>query len=87
MPPHQLHASLPSSHDPRPLAPACACALCAAFPGVAAYMEKVIQSAYSSGSVRTLNGRVRPLPGLHAPAATVRKEAERRVVNSIVQGR
>ncbi len=56
------------------------------FPGVAHYMEEIVQRARCAGYVTTLLGRRRPLPDLHAPAVTVRQAAERTAINTPIQG-
>ncbi|HEY3377648.1 MAG TPA: DNA polymerase I [Armatimonadota bacterium] len=56
------------------------------FPGVARYMEEIVQRARREGMVTTLLGRRRPLPDLHAPAHTVRQAAERTAINTPIQG-
>jgi DNA polymerase-1 len=58
----------------------------ARFPGVAAYMTTVVEQARREGVVRTLHGRRRPVPDLHAPAVTVRQAAERIAINTPIQG-
>jgi DNA polymerase I-like protein with 3'-5' exonuclease and polymerase domains len=40
----------------------------------------------NNGVVRTIGGRIRPLPGLFSDNSKVRSDAERKVVNSIIQG-
>lgn len=44
------------------------------------------EDARSTGGVRTLAGRHRPIPGMRAHSKRERAEAERRAVNSVVQG-
>jgi DNA polymerase-1 len=56
------------------------------FPGVAAYMERVVSEARRDGVVTTLLGRRRPLPDLQAPVPTVRQAAERTAINTPIQG-
>ena len=56
------------------------------FPGVKAYVERTLQEATTSGEVRTLFGRRRPLPGLSSSSPVERAAAERVAVNTPVQG-
>ncbi len=56
------------------------------FPGVAAYMDRIVQEARRDGVVTTLLGRRRPLPDLQAPMPTVRQAAERTAINTPIQG-
>lgn len=56
------------------------------FPGVAHYMDEVVQKARNDGYVTTLLGRRRPLPDLQAAAPTVRQAAERTAINTPIQG-
>ncbi len=56
------------------------------FPGVARYMETIVQQARRDGVVTTLLGRRRPLPDLNAGAPTVRQAAERTAINTPIQG-
>ncbi len=58
----------------------------AAYRGVADYMERVIAEARESGVVRTLYGRVRPMPELRASNFTVRSFGERVARNMPIQG-
>ncbi|WIA11812.1 hypothetical protein OEZ85_011902 [Tetradesmus obliquus] len=56
------------------------------FPGVQQYMAACQSSAQSAGAVRTLLHRVRPIPGLSSRQFQERQAAQRKVVNSIIQG-
>jgi DNA polymerase-1 len=56
------------------------------FKGVAAFVEATKAAARAQGGVRTLLGRQRPIKGLAATDKRVRAEAERKAVNSVVQG-
>ena len=56
------------------------------FPGVKAWIEKTIQEASRTGFVRTLFGRIRSVPEIKSKNPAVRKNAERVVVNTPVQG-
>ncbi|GAB4813275.1 hypothetical protein N2152v2_000321 [Parachlorella kessleri] len=56
------------------------------FPGVRSYLEQVKAAARQEGCVRTLAGRTRPIKGLTASDNRARAEAERKAVNTTVQG-
>ena len=56
------------------------------FKGVKNFIEKVIETAYREGAVRTIFGRKRPLPELFSPDKTLRNFGERAGVNATVQG-
>lgn len=58
----------------------------ARFPGVRAYLDKTIADAKKDGLVRTLYGRVRPIPELSAPEFQKRMFGERVAMNSPIQG-
>jgi DNA polymerase-1 len=53
---------------------------------VKAYTESSIEQARQSGVSRTMFGRLRPIPDLHAKVPAVRGFAERTAVNSPLQG-
>lgn len=57
-----------------------------AFPGVKAYMEKVVAEARLQGLTRTGLGRIRPFPELSSPVYRVRQAAERQAMNAGIQG-
>jgi DNA polymerase I len=54
--------------------------------GVKDYMDLTLQGARSSGYVKTLLGRKRPIPEIHSSNANVRMQAERMAINAPVQG-
>jgi DNA polymerase-1 len=58
----------------------------ARYPGVRRFLDETIAQARQRGSVRTLLGRLRRLPDLHAKSFPVRMEAERQALNTPVQG-
>jgi DNA polymerase-1 len=57
-----------------------------AFPGVKRYMDETVADAKVRGATRTMFGRVRPLPDLHAANYRVRQAAERQAMNAGIQG-
>ncbi|MBI2119651.1 MAG: DNA polymerase I [Elusimicrobia bacterium] len=56
------------------------------YSGVRDWMDKTIEDARKNGSVRTLLGRIRSIPELHAKNSSIRSFAERIAVNTPVQG-
>jgi DNA polymerase-1 len=56
------------------------------YPMVRRFIDETLDRARKSGVVRTLLGRLRRLPDLHAKSFAVRMEAERQAVNTPVQG-
>ncbi|MDD5658140.1 MAG: DNA polymerase, partial [Elusimicrobia bacterium] len=54
--------------------------------GVAAWIARNLESARRSGVVRTICGRIRHLPELHAKNAALRQFAERAARNTPIQG-
>jgi DNA polymerase-1 len=56
------------------------------YPGVKAYMERVVAEARERGYVETLFGRRRELPDISSRNATVRGLAERNAINAPIQG-
>ena len=57
-----------------------------AFPRVKQYMDDTVAEAKVRGATRTMFGRVRPLPDLHAANYRVRQAAERQAMNAGIQG-
>ena len=57
-----------------------------AYPGVQAYFQSVRSRCKRDGFVTTLSGRRRYLPSIKSADARLRKEAERKAVNSVCQG-
>lgn len=56
------------------------------YKGVRRYMEEVPERAREHGYVRSLYGRIRPLPGISDRNANIRKAAEREAINMPIQG-
>ena len=56
------------------------------FPKVKEYIDTTIKEAYVRGYVRTVFGRIRPLPELHSSNKNVRSFGERAAVNATIQG-
>jgi DNA polymerase-1 len=54
--------------------------------GVKEYLEGLIEQARSTGRVRTLFGRLRPIPEINSTAAPSRNRAEREAMNTPLQG-
>jgi DNA polymerase-1 len=54
--------------------------------GVKAFIEKTLEETRKTGSVRTLFGRVRPIPDIESRNANQRGFAERTAVNTPLQG-
>jgi DNA polymerase-1 len=56
------------------------------YKGVRRYMEEVPLRAREHGYVRSIYGRMRPLPGISDRNANIRKAAEREAINMPIQG-
>jgi len=56
------------------------------YAGVRAFIDKTIAETRSSGSVRTLFGRMRPIPDIESRNANQRGFAERTAINTPLQG-
>ncbi|WP_457680818.1 DNA polymerase I [Thermovibrio sp.] len=56
------------------------------FPKVKEFIEKTLKEAYQKGFVKTLFGRIRPLPELKERNYRVRSFGERAAVNAVIQG-
>ena len=56
------------------------------YPGVKAYMERIVQEAREKGFVTTLFGRKRFLPDIDSKNAVARGLAERNAINAPIQG-
>jgi DNA polymerase I len=54
--------------------------------GVRAWLDRTIEEARRTGVVRTLFGRIRPIPDIHSKDYALRQFAERTAVNSPIQG-
>jgi len=57
-----------------------------AFPLVKQYMDHTVAEAKIRGATRTMFGRIRPLPDLHASNYRLRQAAERQAMNAGIQG-
>jgi len=58
----------------------------ATYKGVRRYMEEIPVQAREHGYVRSLYGRIRPLPGINDRNANIRRAAEREGINMPIQG-
>ena len=58
----------------------------ARYQGVQAFIEKTLESTRREGSVRTLFGRMRPIPDIESRNSNARGFAERTAVNTPLQG-
>jgi DNA polymerase-1 len=56
------------------------------YQGVRAWLEKTLEEARNTGAVRTLFGRVRPIPDIRSKDFNARNFAERAAINSPIQG-
>lgn len=56
------------------------------YPGVKAWIEKILDDARRDGYVRTLSGRIRYLPEIQAKNPAIRGFAERTAMNTPIQG-
>ncbi|MDQ2974825.1 MAG: DNA polymerase I [Acidobacteriota bacterium] len=56
------------------------------YKGVRRYMDEVPLRAREHGYVRSIYGRIRPLPGINDRNANIRKAAEREAINMPIQG-
>ncbi len=56
------------------------------YKGIRRYMEEVPVRAREHGYVRSIYGRIRPLPGISDRNANIRKAAEREAINMPIQG-
>jgi DNA polymerase-1 len=56
------------------------------YKGVRRYMEEIPVRAREHGYVRSIYGRIRPLPGIADRNANIRKAAEREAINMPIQG-
>ncbi len=54
--------------------------------GVRAFMDRVIAAAEKEPEVRTLSGRVRPIPEMQSSNRTVKENGGRMAINTIIQG-
>ncbi|HEY0797153.1 MAG TPA: DNA polymerase I [Acidisarcina sp.] len=58
----------------------------ARYQGVRAYIDRVLEETRSTQSVRTIFGRVRPIPDIQSRNANLRGFAERTAINTPLQG-
>ena len=56
------------------------------YPGVKAFMDKVVKEAHQTGAVTTMYGRRRELPAIHSKNFNQRSLAERMAMNTPIQG-
>ena len=56
------------------------------YPGVKAFMDKVVEEAHQTGAVTTMYGRRRELPAIHSKNFNQRSLAERMAMNTPIQG-
>lgn len=58
----------------------------ARYPKLRSYFDTVVANARKEGEVRTMLGRIRPLPEINASNRVRRQYAERMAVNTVIQG-
>ncbi len=56
------------------------------YKGVRAWLDKTLEDVRKTAQVRTLFGRIRPIPDIHSKEYNTRQFAERTAVNSPIQG-
>jgi len=56
------------------------------FPGVASWRERAIEQAKEAGFVRTISGRIRPVPGIAGPNRVLAEAQKRVALNAPMQG-
>jgi DNA polymerase-1 len=56
------------------------------YSGVRSFMDKVVAEAEKDPEVRTLSGRVRPIPEIQSSNRTVKENGNRMAINTIIQG-
>ncbi len=56
------------------------------YPRIRGFIDECIQHAHRTGYVRTILGRRRPIPNIGSANRTLRQQAERLAVNTVVQG-
>ncbi|MFN3197735.1 MAG: DNA polymerase I [Bradymonadia bacterium] len=56
------------------------------YPKVSAYLEEMLETARKEGRVRTMLGRIRPLPDIHSKRFSARQHSERMATNTPIQG-
>jgi DNA polymerase-1 len=55
------------------------------YSGVRAFMDKVIHDAEKDPEVRTISGRIRPIPEIQSSNRTVKENGNRMAINTIIQ--
>jgi DNA polymerase-1 len=58
----------------------------ATYPGIKRYMDEIPEKAREGGVVRTLSGRIRPIPDINSANHGLRARAEREAINAPIQG-
>jgi DNA polymerase-1 len=56
------------------------------FPAISGFFDRCVEEARSTGYVKTILGRRRPMPDISSGVANIRNQAERQAINSVVQG-
>jgi DNA polymerase-1 len=56
------------------------------FSGVARWRDEIVEQARRDGFVRTISGRMRPVPGIVEPNRVVAEAAKRAALNAPIQG-
>jgi len=56
------------------------------YKGVRAWLDKTVEETRKSGIVRTMFGRIRPIPDIHSKDFNTRQFAERTAINTPIQG-
>ena len=56
------------------------------YPQIKSYMDRMVQEAHETGMVRTMFGRIRPLPDINSRNFNRRSFAERTAMNTPIQG-
>ncbi len=56
------------------------------YKGVRGWLDKTLESTRKTGIVRTLFGRIRPIPDIHSKDFNARQFAERTAINTPIQG-
>ena len=56
------------------------------FPAISGFFDRCVEEAKSTGYVRTILGRRRPMPDISSGVPNIRNAAERQAINTVVQG-
>ncbi len=56
------------------------------YKGVRAWLDRTVEEARKTGLVRTMFGRIRPIPDIHSKDYNTRQFAERTAINTPIQG-